>query len=478
MAILGIDAGTTGITALLVDSDRNVIGRGYQDFPQHFPNPGWVEHDPNEIWSALLNAVTQALGEQQLDIVEAIGLTNQRETLVLWDRETLGAPRKAIVWQDRRSSEICARLHQVDVSRTGLRMDPYFTATKALWLSENEPLTWERVVSGQVAIGTLDSYLIAKMTRGLEHLTDATNASRTLLYNLEAGKWDAELLQLFNVPSESLPSITSSFGVVAHTNPQAFLGLNVPIAGVAGDQQSALVSMAGFDPGAAACAYGTGSFLLINTGSRLPTPPNGLLATVAWQSPTGERSFALEGGIFVTGAAVQWLRDGLGIISNSAEIERLARSVSDSAGVILVPAHAGLGAPQWNPLARGAILGLSLNSTNAHIARALLEGIAHSIADIAEVMQVDVTKFGMHGGASRNTLLAQMQSTALGAMVHRRVDPEATALGAVELAARGIGWSQPTRMGITESISGPVPMLNRAAWKSAVAAIDSLARSQ
>ncbi|CAB5038209.1 unannotated protein [freshwater metagenome] len=473
--ILSVDAGTTGITVLVIDRDRNVVGRGYQEFPQHFPEPGWVEHDPNEIWSAVLAAASVAIDGIDKSKIEGVGITNQRETLVLWDRETLGAPRRAIVWQDRRTTSICERFKDVDVSNTGLRMDPYFTGTKALWIAENEPRTWRYVEDGRIALGTIDSYLIARMSRGLDHVTDATNASRTLMYDLSTGDWDDRLLDLFHVPREALPMITSSWGDLAHTEPTAFLGLDVPITGIAGDQQSALISIAGFDPGSAACAYGTGSFLLVNTGKAIPSTASGTLATVAWQAPDGARAFASEGGVFVTGAAVQWFRDGLGAIKSSAEIEELARTVKSSEGVILVPALAGLGAPLWNPHARGAILGLSLASTMAHMARALLEGIAHSITDVVESMQVELTKFGAHGGASQNDLLCQMQSTLLNSPVYRRHDLEATALGAADLAARGLGW--PDRDGVTteEALVGPVEISTRESWKEALATVGEFA---
>jgi len=473
--ILSVDAGTTGITALVLDRDRNVVGRGYQDFPQHFPEPGWVEHDPNEIWSAVLLAASVAIDGIDKSKIEGIGITNQRETLVLWDRETLGAPRKAIVWQDRRTASICERFKDLEVSNTGLRMDPYFTGTKALWIAENEPRTWRYVKDGRIALGTIDSYLIARMSRGLDHVTDATNASRTLMYDLSTGDWDQHLLDLFQVPRDALPTITSSWGELAHTDPTTFLGLDVPITGIAGDQQSALISIAGFAPGSAACAYGTGSFLLVNTGGEIPSTASGTLATVAWQAPDGARAFASEGGVFVTGAAVQWFRDGLGAIKSSAEIEELARTVKSSEGVVLVPALAGLGAPLWNPHARGAMLGLSLASTKAHIARALLEGIAHSITDVVESMQVELTKFGAHGGASQNDLLCEMQSTLLNRPVYRRHDLEATALGAAELAARGLGWPDRDGAGTEDVLVGPVEISTRDSWRRALATVGEFA---
>jgi glycerol kinase len=295
------------------------------------------------------------------------------------------------------------------------------------------------------------------------------------MYDLTTGDWDDRLLKLFQVPRDALPTITASWGDLAHTDPTAFLGLDVPITGIAGDQQSALISIAGFDPGSAACAYGTGSFLLVNSGNEIPSTVSGTLATVAWQAPDSTRAFASEGGVFVTGAAVQWFRDGLGAIKSSAEIEELARSVESSEGVVMVPALAGLGAPLWNPHARGALLGLSLASTKAHMARALLEGIAHSIADVAESMQIPISKFGAHGGASQNDLLCQMQSTLLNRPLVRRHDLEATALGAAELAARGLGWPDRDGSATEVALVGPVDISSRESWRQALATVEEFA---
>ena len=471
--ILAIDAGTTGVTALVIDADRRVVGRGHQDFPQYFPRPGWVEQEPSEIWGALLVAVGQAVGDRGSQVV-GVGVTNQRETLVIWDRETLASARPAIVWQDRRTSEICSRLEGVDISRTGLRLDPYFTATKIMWVGENEPEVWARIESGQLAVGTVDSYLISRLTAGQRHITDASNASRTLLYELKSGEWDAGLLDLFGVPRHALAEITASYGELALCDPNAFLGIGAPICGLAGDQQAALFGEAGTAPGSAACAYGTGSFVLVNTGVEIPSISGGLLATVALAHPDGRRSFASEGAIFVTGAAVQWFRDGLGLIATSSEIEQLARTVPDSSGVVFVPALTGLGAPHWDPSARGAILGITRGTTRAHIARALLESIAWQVADVVEMMEsqskVRLPFLGAHGGASTNMLLCQLQATALQRPIHRRRDPEVTALGAAELAALGLGWPARTSREDVEIISERETIVAHDRWQRAIEA--------
>ncbi|MER7131876.1 glycerol kinase GlpK [Streptosporangium saharense] len=450
MSVLAIDAGTTGVTALVVTEDGRVDSRGYQEFPQYFPEPGRVEHDPGEIWRATLAACRTAL-EGAGARPGCVGITNQRETAVVWDSDTLDAPRPAIVWQDRRSSGICARLraagHEPRVSAlTGLRLDPYFTATKLTWLAENDPGTWARVLSGEAVVGTVDSYLVARLTGGARHVTDASNASRTLLYDLEAGRWSAELCELFGVPREALPEIVPNHGEIGVTDPDAFLGLALPIGGMAGDQQAALFGQVCFSPGDVKCTYGTGSFVLINTGTEPVRPGGGLLTTVAWQAPSGEITYALEGSIFVTGAAVQWLRDGLGLIGQAAESEALARTVPDSGGVVFVPALTGLGAPYWDPDARGAILGLTRGTTAAHLARATLEAIAFEVRDVVEVMtgaaglRMPVLK--ADGGASGNDLLMETQAAQLGVPVERPAIQETTALGAAFLAGLGTGvWS-------------------------------------
>ncbi len=472
--ILALDVGTTGVTALVMDRGRRVVGRGYQDFPQYFPQPGWVEQEPAEIWTALLAAATSALAGRASEVV-GVGIANQRETLVIWDRSTLQSARPAIVWQDRRTTEICARLSAVDVTGTGLRLDPYFTATKAMWVRENEPEVWAGIASGKFVIGTVDSYLLARLSGGTCQLTDATNASRTLLYNLSLGDWDPSLLEIFGVPRHALPDITSSYGELAHCDPESFLGISAPITGVAGDQQAALVGQAGTDIGAAACSYGTGSFVLVNTGAKIPPVGGGLLATVAIQHPDGIRSFAAEGAVFVTGSAVQWFRDGLGAIATSSEIETLAQSVPDSAGVVVVPALTGLGAPHWDPHARGAILGITRGTTLAHIARALLESIAWQVADVVTMMEaqseVHLAFLGAHGGASANTLLCQMQASALQRSVHRRHDPESTALGAAELAALGLGWPGRSARDTAEIISQGVQLVSHERWQQAISAV-------
>ncbi|MFI0431737.1 MAG: glycerol kinase GlpK [Candidatus Nanopelagicales bacterium] len=457
MTVLAIDVGTTGVTALLVSTDASIVARGYREFPQHFPHEGWVEHDPAEIWAAVQDACSQVLADDEEPT--AIGITNQRETLVLWDRETLGSPRKAIVWQDRRTAGICSQLradgHEDEVARlTGLRLDPYFTGTKLTWVKDNEPHVWAGVTSGRTAVGTVDSYVIARLTRGMAHITDASNASRTLLYNLETGDWDDSLCALFEVPREALPEIVASYGQVATTDPDCFFGLSIPIAGIAGDQQAALFGQACFAPGSSKCTYGTGSFVLVNTGGELVRSQSGLLTTVAWQHPDGTREFALEGAVFVTGSAVQWLRDGLGIISNASETEELALSVPDSGGVVFVPALTGLGAPDWDPHARGTILGITRGTTRAHLVRATLEAIAYEVRDVVDVMTheagVKLPKLAVDGGASANNFLCQVQANQLQVPVVRPQILETTGLGAAFLAGLGTGvWSSQEELAAT-----------------------------
>jgi glycerol kinase len=453
--VLAIDAGTTGMSALLVDRQGIITGLGYQEFPQHFPEEGWVEHDLGQIWAATLSAVESVLHNHQSQYgaapnIVSVGITNQRETVCLWDRETLGSPRRAIVWQDRRTADLCATMKaqglEPKVSQlTGLRLDPYFSATKLVWIRENEPHIWAQVESERVAIGTIDSYLIARMTRGLEHITDHTNASRTLLYDIHTGTWSEELAELFGVNLGALPTIVSSSGVVAHTDPDAFLGISAPIAGIAGDQQAALVGHAGFDAGNAKCTYGTGSFLLMNTGSQIVHSQAGLLTTVALEVD-GKRTFALEGAVFVTGAAVQWLRDGLQIIDSAAEVEELAASVPDSGGVVFVPALTGLGAPDWDPHARGTIIGISRGTTRAHIARATLEAIACEVKDVVDIMIAEGSHplpfLAIDGGAAANDFLCQMQADFIERPVRRLAQLQTTGLGAAYLAGVGVGFWQ------------------------------------
>ncbi|WP_110238700.1 glycerol kinase GlpK [Nocardioides gilvus] len=446
MSVLAIDAGTTGVTAVVVDLDGSIVAKGYQEFSQHFPQPGWVEHAPEEIWQATLAATKEVLTKVDADDLTALGITNQRETVVLWDRETLGSPRRAIVWQDRRSADICTRLreegHEDRVTElTGLRLDPYFSGTKLVWLRENEPHTWALVESGRYAVGTVDSYLIARMTRGNWHVTDVSNASRTLLFDLGKGDWSDELCELFGVPRSALPEIVPSWGVVDTTDARSFCGLELPIAGIAGDQQSALFGQTCFDVGDTKCTYGTGSFILTNTGTEPVRSDAGLLTTAAWRSPEGETTYALEGSIFVTGAAVQWLRDGLQIIGSAAEAEAVARTVEDTDGVYFVPALTGLGAPHWDPHARGLLIGMTRGTTRAHVVRATLEAIAFEVRDVLETMP-ELTSIKVDGGAAANNLLCQMQADQVGLPVERPKLVETTALGAAFLAGLGTGvWS-------------------------------------
>ena len=451
MSVLAIDCGTTGVTALVVAPDGHVVGRGYQEFPQHFPRPGWVEHEPEEIWVSTLQACRLALSGLPPDQrVTAIGVTNQRETVVVWDRERLSAPRRAIVWQDRRTTQICERLkeagHEPRVAElTGLRLDPYFTATKLTWLAEHDPAIWEGVTSGRLVVGTVDSYIVARLTGGARHVTDASNASRTLLFDLRTGRWSDELCELFGVPRAALPDVVASYGEVGRTDPGAFLGLDVPIAGIAGDQQAALFGQGCYEPGRSKCTYGTGSFVLVNTGE-VPVLSSRLLTTVAWMEPAGSLVYALEGAVFVTGAAVQWLRDGLQLIGDASEVEGLARSVPDSGGVVFVPALTGLGSPHWDPDARGTILGITRGTTRAHLARATLDAIAFQVRDVVDAMTQEAgfepTGMQVDGGASANDLLCQLQADQLGVTVQRPEVLETTALGAAFLAGLGTGvWS-------------------------------------
>src|SRR4051794_30089995 len=451
MSILAIDAGTTGVTALVVTPQGTIAARGYQEFPQHFPKPGWVEHSPEGIWQATLEAVRGCLAawDGSSSELKGVGITNQRETVLLWDRETLGSPRRAIVWQDRRTAAICRRLrdegHEDRVSElTGLRLDPYFSGTKLVWLAENEPNTWALVEDGRYAVGTVDSYLIARMSRGTWHVTDVSNASRTLLFDLERGQWSDELCGLFGVPRDALPDVVPSWGEIATTDPRTFLGLELPIAGIAGDQQSALFGQTCFDVGDSKCTYGTGSFILTNTGREVVRSEAGLLSTAAWKSPDGELTYALEGAIFVTGAAVQWLRDGLQIVGSAAETAAVAASVDGSDGVVFVPALTGLGAPDWDPHARGLIVGITRGTTRAHLVRATLEAITFEVRDVVDTLpeRTALTCLTVDGGAAANDLLCQLQADLLGVLVERPRIVETTALGAAFLAGLGTGvWS-------------------------------------
>jgi glycerol kinase len=481
MAILAIDAGTTGVTALAVDEKGDVIARGYCEFAQHFPQPGWVEHDPDEIWKATIDAVKIVVDSVGKSNLSAIGITNQRETILVWDKQDFSPPRRGIVWQDRRTSELVDDLRSRGVEpmvkeKTGLGLDPYFSSSKMLWLSINEKEIWKGIVEGKFAIGTVDTYLIARLTNGQAFVTDASNASRTQLLNLKTAEWDDELLELFQVPKNVLAKVVPSYGVVGTT--QDFFDLSIPIAGIAGDQQAALFGQTAFDIGDSKCTYGTGSFILYNTGSELKISNQGLLTTIAWQEPDGKNTYALEGAVFVTGSAVQWLRDGLGIIKSAADVETLAMSVDSSDGVVFVPALSGLGAPYWDPYARGAISGITRGTTSGHIARATLEAIAFQVRDVVDAMAKDIGeplgKLKVDGGASANNLLMQMQADVLGAPVIRGKNLETTGIGAAFLAGLGTGvWENKDELRISIAIDReflPVKNtnLNYGNWKSAV----------
>lgn len=448
--ILGIDQGTTGSTALLIGHDLRVHGSRTVDFPQHFPKPGWVEHNPEEIWASVRQAILDLLestGTTTAQIM-AIGITNQRETTVLWERADSTAAANAIVWQCRRSTTICDRLksqgqEELYRRRTGLVLDPYFSGTKLTWLFEQAPELKHRAEDGRLAFGTIDSFLVWRLTGGKRHVTDVSNASRTLLMDLNTLAWDDELLKPLDVPRSILPEITPSSSVYGTTAGLDFLPDGIPIAGMAGDQQAALFGQACFEPGQTKCTYGTGAFILENIGSQPLPSKHGLLTTVAWQID-GQTRYALEGSAFIAGAAVQWLRDGLGLIKTSADIEGLARQVEDNNGVIFVPALTGLGAPHWKSEARGQITGLTRGATAAHIARATLEGIALQVHDLVMAMADDRGAAGsilkVDGGAANNNLLMQMQADLIGRPVSRPETVETTALGAAMLAGLAVGF--------------------------------------
>jgi len=448
--ILAIDQGTTGSTALLVGHDLAVHGRQTIDFPQHYPRPGWVEHDPEELWHSVRRAVRQLLEATAVPPgrIAAIGLTNQRETTLLWERATGRPVVNAIVWQCRRSAEICSDLKAAGLepaisARTGLVLDPYFAGTKLTWLLREQPDLQRRAAAGQLAFGTVDSFLAWRLSGGRVHVTDVSNASRTLLMALTTLDWDRDLLQIFGIPAPLLPEIVPSSAVYTTTRGLDFLPDGIPVAGMAGDQQAALFGQACYHPGESKCTYGTGAFLLENIGSRPVASRNGLLTTVAWQVG-GQTSYALEGSSFIAGAAVQWLRDGLGLVHSAAEIETLARQVPDSGGVIFVPALTGLGAPHWKSGARGLISGITRGTTAAHLARATLEGIALQIVDLCRAMADDkgepLALLKVDGGAAQNDLLMQLQADLLQKPVSRPQTVETTALGAAMLAGLAVGF--------------------------------------
>lgn len=446
MSIMAIDAGTTGVTVLVISDTGEIVARGYSEFEQHFPEPGWVEHDPEQIWQATLMAAKSA-GVERLDI-GCIGITNQRETALVWDRQTLDSPTNAIVWQDRRTSIFTNELSEKNSGdwirqRSGLNIDPYFTASKFLWWKRNLPEVWSGVESGRYALGTVDSYLVARLSGGKHHITDASNASRTQLMSLVTASWDPELLAAFEIPLSALPQIVPCWGDLSHTDPSSFLGISAPITGMAGDQQAALFGQSGFDIGNSKCTYGTGAFILTNTGKDIVISRHGLLATLAWQSPTGEITYASEGSVFIAGAAVQWLRDGLEIIEKSSEVESLAMQTESSDGVIFIPALTGLGAPFWNADIRGSLLGLTRGSSRSNIAFATLEAIAFQVNAVIAAMVQDsgkpVEELRVDGGAAANSLLLQLQADVINASVVRAKNLESTGLGAGLLAGLGSG---------------------------------------
>jgi len=446
--ILAIDQGTTGTTCFVYDERFEPIGRAYREFEQHFPRPGWVEHDLAELWSVTQVVAGEALadaGDIRPGELAAVAIVNQRETVCVWDPSSGEPLHRALVWQDRRTTALCERLraegHEPLIrARTGLVLDPYFSATKIAWLLEHVPGLRERARDGRAAFGTIDSWLAFKLTG--EHLTDASNASRTMLYDISAGRWDPELLDLFDIPERALPEVCPSAGVLARTRPDALHGHAAALAGIAGDQQAALFGQGCVDPGLGKNTYGTGSFALLNTGFSPPQPAPGLLATVAWRIGSAT-TYALEASIFVTGAAVQWLRDGLRIIDTAADTESLAASLASNEGVYFVPALTGLGSPHWDPHARGTIVGLTRGSTRAHLARATLEAIAYQTLDAVRAMEASsgqaLAELRVDGGATANAWLMQFQADILGVPVVLAETAETTALGAAYLAGVGAG---------------------------------------
>jgi glycerol kinase len=457
--VLAIDQGTTGTTALLLDQAGRLRGRGYAELPQHFPKPGWVEHDAEEIWRSVGAAVRRAMGRERR--VEAIGITNQRETTLLWDRRTSKPIARAIVWQCRRTTPMCETLRlggwePLVKKRTGLLLDPYFSGTKVAWLLHHVRGAARRAARGTLAFGTVDTWLVWRLTGGRAHVTDHTNASRTLLFDIGKRRWDPDLLDLFDTPAALLPEVRDSSGWFGETKGVPGLPDGTPILGVAGDQQAALYGQGCFKAGQAKNTYGTGCFLLLQTGDRRAVSRHGLLTTLACDQ-AGRPSFALEGAVFIAGAVVQWLRDGLGLIRQAKDVEALARSVPDTMGTVLVPAFVGLGAPHWRPEARGAWLGLTRGVTGAHLARAALESIAYQTRDVADAMAADsgrrLTALRVDGGAAANDFLLQFQADVLGIPVQRPRMLETTALGAAALAARAAGmWPSGRPPGATGAV--------------------------
>ncbi len=448
--VLALDQGTTSSRAIVFDSKGDACGAAQQEFPQHYPQPGLVEHDPMDLWESTRRVALAAVSEANIDrgAIAAIGITNQRETTVLWERKSGRPVAPAIVWQDRRTAAACARLKRqgheaLFRERTGLVLDPYFSGTKLAWLLDKIPGARKRAARGELAFGTVDTWLLWQLTGGKVHATDVSNASRTLLFDLRTGTWDEELLRILKIPAELLPEIRPSSGIFGEVEAVPVLN-GLPICGMAGDQQAALFGQACFKPGHAKNTYGTGCFLLLHTGDKPVRSRNNLLTTVAWQlGPKEPLEFALEGSVFIGGAVVQWLRDGLGVIARSGDVEALAARVADNGGVFFVPAFTGLGAPHWDPMARGAILGITRGTTAAHIARAALESIAYQSADLLGAMEADagirLRELRVDGGATANDALLQFQSDLLRVPVIRPRIRETTALGAAFLAGLAVG---------------------------------------
>ena len=442
--VIAIDAGTTGVRSRAIFADGGDVVAAYREFTQFYPEPGWVEHDAEEIWSVTMSVLNDVVGRVGADSVAAIGITNQRETVVAWDRRTGKPYGTAIVWQDRRTADRCEVLREnghlpLVRDTTGLVLDPYFSASKLEWLLANRDIP----VDDQLALGTIDSWLIWNLTGGAVHATDVTNASRTMLFDIRAFEWSPDLCDLFGVPINALPSVRPSSGRFGVTVAESGCAAGIPISGVAGDQQAALFGQACFTPGMAKNTYGTGSFVLLNVGASCPPPTEGMLTTVAWQLSDGTVAYALEGAIFVTGAAIQWLRDGLGLIESAAEIGPLAASTPDNGGVFVVPAFAGLGSPWWDPYARGTIVGITRGTSKAHLARAVVEAMAYQTRDVVEAMAhasgTRLAALRVDGGASVMDVLLQMQADQLGVTVQRPIDQETTALGAAYLAGLAEG---------------------------------------
>lgn len=493
--VLALDQGTTSSRAILFDEAGAAVATAQREFTQHFPQPGWVEHDADEIWETQIATAREALAVAGVAASEvaALGIANQRETTVLWDRATGEPVHRAIVWQDRRTADLCARLqgagHEAAVrDRTGLVLDPYFSGTKVAWVLNHVDGARERAEAGELAFGTVDSWLLWKLTGGRVHATDVTNAGRTLLFDIHALRWSDDQLDLLGVPRPVLPEVRPSSGAFGYTD-DALLGAAIPISGVAGDQHAALFGQRCTRPGMAKNTYGTGCFLLYHTGTEAVASRHGLLTTLAWQIDGRPAQYALEGAVFVAGAAVQWLRDELKIIGSASEVEALAASVPDSDGVVVVPAFTGLGAPHWDPYARGAVLGITRGTSAAHIARATLDGVAHQSADLLEAMTADagapLAELRVDGGMTANSLLMQTQADLLGVEVVRPEVAETTALGAAFLAGLGAGvWTEEDldRQWRESARWAPAPAADteadRARWRRAVERAKGWARDE